>query len=177
MAASVLGLGGESVCGSLRTGPHISHVKWRKIGTDVSSGQIVLTKKQRKNQSSDPHSPAGLLLVLRAKCLGGLSLKCGPWKLGCPTWGTSPLLLREMLQLLNSLRIVRQHAWVGVYGEIVSQHFQAASTWFPSCWPNMKGSVCQFLVDFWGNCYIFSCRFGVSMGGEEFRSFLRCILH
>ena len=40
--------------------------------------------------------------------------------------------------------------------------------WFPSCLPNMKGSLHQFLIfPLRGNCSIRSCGFSVSVGGHS----------
>lgn len=88
----------------------------------------------------------------------------------------NPLLLWG----LSSLPVVGPCAMGGVYGEIVSQSFLPISMWFSSGLLDVKGLLCQFsgfllFIEF-RNCSIYRCRFGVSMGGNEFRIFFHCHL-
>ena len=65
----------------------------------------------------------------------------------------------------------------GFYGETVSQPFLSTLLWFPSCLPNVKGSLHQFLIPPRGNCSIRSCRFSVSVGGQGSGSFCVDVLN
>lgn len=103
--------------------------------------------------------PSTAVMSDRTVCDDGIVL-CLP----CPTWQPLTTLAMQHLQCAGG----------GVYGEILSQPFLTARIPFPSCLPTEQGSLYQLLVFFLRvNCSIHSCRFGVYVGGEEFRIFLR----
>lgn len=79
------------------------------------------------------------------------------------------LLLRG-LRVLSSLPTVGHNTRAGVYGETVSQPFLPALVCSPSCLPNVKRSMNQFLVFFRENCSTCSC------GRRWFRISLCCHL-
>lgn len=83
--------------------------------------------------------------------------------LPCPTWQPLTTLAMEHLQCAGG----------GVHGEILSQPFLTAWMRFPSRLPDEQGSLYQLLVFFLKvNCSIYSCRFGVYVGRDEFTIFL-----
>ena len=87
-----------------------------------------------------------------------------------PDWGSNLSLLREMLRVVNSLPIVGCCSEGGVYGEIVSQPLlPILMCFFFLICSLCRSHLSRFLVSFRGNCSICSCRFGVSVGGDEFR--------
>ena len=62
----------------------------------------------------------------------GSPLRYKSLKLGCPVWGSSPLLLREKLRVVSSLPILGLHAKGVVYGKILSQPLLPVLMWvFP----------------------------------------------
>lgn len=72
-------------------------------------------------------------------------------------WVMNPLLLREMLWVLSFCPIASRHTKGRVLGKIMSQPVLPALMWFPSGFPNVIGTLPQFLgLSFRRNCSIFT---------------------
>lgn len=128
---------------------------WKKHRGDEQNIPFRNKRQYGKGRTTTFHS----VMSDRTVCDDGIVL-CLP----CPTWQPLATLAMQHLQCAGG----------GVYGEILSQPFLTARIPFPSCLPTEQGSLYQLLVFFLRvNCSIHSCRFGVYVGGEEFRIFLR----
>ena len=110
-------------------------------------------------------------LAFKARCLGGLSLRCRPYRLGCPLLCSHPLLLRRS-------------SWFWVPSQLCPgwglwQAYDSPSPalmWVSSHLPDVQALLNQFLDFFFssrGNYSICSCRLSVSIGGGEFMTFLQ----
>lgn len=112
-------------------------------------------------------------LTFKDRCFGGSSLWCRSYKSGCRMWDSNPPLLREKLGIVSSLLIVACCPSGGIYGETVSQPLLSALMWdfFSFTWcAKVDQQVLKFFCR--GNCSIWSCWFGVSVGEDGFRLLL-----
>ena len=92
-------------------------------------------------------------------------------------WVSNPSLLKEKFGVVNSLLIVGCLDGSKVDGETVSQPLLPILMWIFFLFTCCVGVV-QLVLRFFfrGNCSVCSCRFGVSIGGGEFRILLCCHL-
>lgn len=104
----------------------------------------------------------GLLLAFKGTCFGASSLRCRSLKLGCPMWGSSPLLLGRSLGSWVSPIVVSG----GLCGELG-----------PLCCPPTASRVllcrASSTAEPWvacTDCSVCSCGFDVSVGAV-FRTF------
>ena len=87
--------------------------------------------------------------------------------------GPNLSLLREKIKVVSSLPIACCCAGGWTYDKIVSQSFLSISIFFFFLICLMcKSCLAGFWISFRRNCSMCSYRFGVFMGGGEFRSFL-----
>lgn len=98
---------------------------------------------------------------------GDLPLQCGSPELGCLMWDLHPLLFREQLRFCNILPTVSTWGW-GPWKDCLcrfhlSQHGSPSFLW-KCCSVNTSLEV--LLGE---TCSLYSCSFGVSVGGSELR--------
>lgn len=114
------------------------------------------------------------LFAFKTSCFGGLICQVQVLKVGVPDAGFKFPLLREKPGVMSALPIVTCHARGGVHCGIVCQLLLPTSVWFFSpfiCLACKSSSVIEFLSE--EMCSLYSCSFGVPMGGSPFR-ILQC---
>lgn len=75
-------------------------------------------------------------------------------------WVMNPLLLREKLWVLSFCPIASCHTKGRVLGKIMSQSVLPVLMWFPPGFPDVIGTLPQFLgLSFGRNCSIFTVDF------------------
>lgn len=121
--------------------------------------------------ASSRHKPRWFL---KRKYFGDSGLWCRSQGLGCHIWGMDSLVPQVMLPCLWDPSWV----WVSVQevGVLVRLYLclsNLSGVVLLSTWRNCSTSFQALFIGNWSMC---SCRFGVSVGGAEFRIFLLCHL-